>query len=45
VVWETQLEAGTTGTPMTYQVGDKQFIVVAIGSRTHSAELVALAVP
>jgi quinoprotein glucose dehydrogenase len=45
VVWETDLEAGTTGTPMTYQVGDKQFIVVAIGSRTHAAELVALALP
>ena len=45
VVWETELEAGTTGTPMTCQVGDRQFIVVAIGSRTHSAELVALALP
>ncbi|HEY7172015.1 MAG TPA: pyrroloquinoline quinone-dependent dehydrogenase [Vicinamibacterales bacterium] len=45
VVWETALDAGTTGTPMTYQVGNRQFIVVAIGSRTHSAELVALALP
>ena len=45
VVWETTLDAGTTGAPMTYLAGDRQFIVVAIGSRTHSAELVALALP
>jgi quinoprotein glucose dehydrogenase len=41
VVWETDLEAGTTGSPMTYSAGGKQFIIVAIGSTTHAAELVA----
>jgi quinoprotein glucose dehydrogenase len=41
VVWETDLEAGTTGSPMTFSVAGKQYIVVAIGSRTHAAELVA----
>jgi quinoprotein glucose dehydrogenase len=43
VVWETDLGAGTTGAPMTYAVNGKQFIVVAIGSVDHPAELVALA--
>jgi quinoprotein glucose dehydrogenase len=41
VVWETELEAGTTGAPMTYSIDGKQHIVVAIGSATHAAELVA----
>jgi quinoprotein glucose dehydrogenase len=41
VVWETELDAGTTGAPMTYSAGGRQFIVVAIGSATHAAELVA----
>jgi quinoprotein glucose dehydrogenase len=45
VVWETDLEAGTTGAPMTYSVGGRQFVVVAIGSRQHPAELVAFALP
>ena len=43
VVWETELDAGTTGSPMTYSIGGKQYIVVAIGSTTHPAELVAFA--
>jgi quinoprotein glucose dehydrogenase len=40
VVWETELDAGTTGAPMTYSIAGKQYIVVAIGSTTHAAELV-----
>ena len=40
VVWETELNAGTTGAPMTYSIAGKQYIVVAIGSTTHEAELV-----
>ena len=43
VVWETEFDAGTTGTPMTYMYRGKQYIVVAIGSRQHKAEFVALA--
>jgi len=45
VVWETELPAGTTGAPMTYLAGGKQFIVVAIGGATHPAEFVAFALP
>jgi len=43
VVWETEFPAGTTGAPMTYLYKGKQYIAVAIGSREHAAELVALA--
>jgi quinoprotein glucose dehydrogenase len=45
VLWETELPAGTTGAPMTYMFGGKQYIVVAIGSREHAAEYVALSLP
>jgi quinoprotein glucose dehydrogenase len=45
VVWETEFPGGTTGAPMTYSHLGKQYIVVAIGSRRHPAELVALALP
>jgi quinoprotein glucose dehydrogenase len=45
VIWETEFPAGTTGAPMTYNHHGKQYIVVAIGGRRHSAELVALALP
>lgn len=44
VLWETEFPAGTTGTPMTYMHKQKQFVVVAIGSKDHTAELVALAI-
>jgi quinoprotein glucose dehydrogenase len=44
-VWETELPAGTTGAPMTYLFKGKQYIVVGIGSRDHTAEYVALALP
>ena len=42
VVWETELEAGTTGTMMTYLHKGKQYIVVAIGGQEHAAEFIAL---
>ena len=42
VVWETELEAGTTGTTMTYLHKGKQYIVVAIGGQDHPAEFIAL---
>jgi glucose dehydrogenase len=41
-LWETEFPAGQTGTPMTYMYKGKQYVVVAIGSRDHTAELVAL---
>ena len=45
ILWETDLGAGTTGAPMTYALNRRQFIVVAVGSSNHPAELVALALP
>ncbi len=45
IVWETDLPAGTTGAPMTYIYGGKQFIVVAIGGLEAAAEYIALALP
>ena len=45
VLWETVFPAGTTGAPMTYVFKGKQYIVVAIGSREHAAEYVALSLP
>jgi quinoprotein glucose dehydrogenase len=45
VLWETELEAGANGAPMTYLFNGKQYVVVAIGGQNHRAELVALALP
>lgn len=45
VVWEVDLAAGTSGAPMTYMAGGRQFIVVAIGDRDTRGRLVALALP
>jgi glucose dehydrogenase len=42
VLWETDLDAGTTGTLMTYLHKGKQYIVVAIGGQDHPAEFIAL---
>lgn len=43
VIWETELPSGTTGGPMTYMYKDRQYVVVAVGSRKDAPELVALA--
>jgi glucose dehydrogenase len=45
VVWEHQMDAGSTGTLMTYLHRGKQFIVVAIGGLAHPAEFVAFSLP
>jgi len=45
VVSEMELPSGTTGGPMTYMVGGKQFIVVPIGDRDFPPEFVALGLP
>jgi quinoprotein glucose dehydrogenase len=39
------MPAGQTGTPMTYMLGGKQYIVVAIGSAAYPSELVAFTLP
>jgi quinoprotein glucose dehydrogenase len=45
VIWETELPSGTTAGPMTYLIGRKQYIVVAVGARDHAPEYVALSLP
>lgn len=44
VLLEFRLPASQTGTPMTYLLNDRQYIVLAVGDRGIPAELVALAV-
>ena len=45
IVWESELPKNQSGIPMTYMLDGKQYIVIAVGGRGQSAELVALAVP
>ncbi|MDH3225291.1 MAG: PQQ-binding-like beta-propeller repeat protein, partial [Gemmatimonadota bacterium] len=45
VVWEIELDAGTSGAPMTYMYEGRQFIVVAIGDADTRGQYVALAIP
>jgi quinoprotein glucose dehydrogenase len=45
VVWERRLEAGTTGTLITYLHRGRQYLVVAIGGQEHPGEFVAFALP
>jgi glucose dehydrogenase/mono/diheme cytochrome c family protein len=42
-LWETTLPAGTTGGPITYEVGGKQYIVVPVGSKEYGTSWIALA--
>jgi quinoprotein glucose dehydrogenase len=44
-LWSIDLGVGQNGTPMTYLHDGKQYVVVAVGSTDHPAELVALALP
>ncbi|MCG8414284.1 MAG: PQQ-binding-like beta-propeller repeat protein, partial [Pseudomonadales bacterium] len=45
VIWETVLEAGTTNAPISYMYEGKQYLLVAIGDREHSPELLAFTLP
>jgi quinoprotein glucose dehydrogenase len=45
VVHQMELPGGTCGNPMTYAINGKQYIAVSVGSRTTTAEIVALALP
>ncbi len=45
VLWETEFDAGTNGSPITYMHDGKQYIVLPIGSVEHPGEWVALALP
>ena len=44
-IWEMLLPAYINGGPMTYRVGRKQYIVVAVGGGNEPAELLALSLP
>ena len=44
-LWSIDLGVGQNNTPMTYLHDGKQYVVVAVGSTDHPAELVALALP
>jgi len=45
IFWEVELEAGTTGAPISYMQDGRQYVVVAIGDSRYPAELVAFALP
>ncbi len=45
ILWETELPANQSGTPMSYLVDGRQFIVVAVGAPNHPGEFVAMALP
>lgn len=45
IIWETRLEAGTAGAPISYSIDGKQYIAVTIGDRLHSPELIAFSLP
>ncbi len=45
VVAEIEMPAKTSGAPMTYLHQGRQYIVVAVATREHPAELIALALP
>jgi quinoprotein glucose dehydrogenase len=45
VVAEIELPSKATGAPMTYMYEGRQYIVVAVSTREHQAEYVALALP
>lgn len=45
ILWEIEMEAGTTSAPVSYMVEGKQYVVVAIGDRVHNPEMVAFTLP
>ena len=45
VVAEIELPSKATGAPMTYLHEGRQYIVIAVATQRHPAELVALALP
>ena len=45
IVWEIELEAGTTSPPISYMHEGEQYITVAVGDRMHSPEMLAFKLP
>jgi glucose dehydrogenase len=44
-VWEIELEAGSSNAPVSYLFEGKQYLLLAIGDRQHSPELLAFTLP
>jgi glucose dehydrogenase len=45
VLWERRLPAGTTGGPISYEVGGRQFILVPVGGKDYGSGWIAMALP
>ena len=45
LVWEMDLPVGSTGGPISYLAGGKQYIVVPVGGRSYGAGWIAFALP
>ena len=45
MVWEIELPGGTTGAPMTYMAGGRQYVIATVGWDDMASELVAMALP
>ena len=45
VVWEIEMEAGTTNPPVSYVYNGRQYLLVSIGDSRHAPEMVAFALP
>ena len=45
ILWEIELEAGTTNAPISYMHKGEQYLLVAIGDRQHSPEILAFKLP
>ena len=45
VLWEIEMEAGTTNPPVSYVYNGRQYLLVAIGDSRHAPEMVAFALP
>ena len=45
IIWEIELEAGTTNPPVSYLYEGEQYIAVSIGDRSHSPEMLAFKLP
>ena len=45
VLWEIEMEAGTTNPPVSYVHNGRQYLLVAIGDSRHAPEMVAFALP
>jgi quinoprotein glucose dehydrogenase len=45
IVWEMELPAGVSNSPMTYMANGKQYVLVGVSGRQYPGELVALALP